>query len=261
MITAGVPAHRHRLKSTSVFSVSAHLRSELLAQPTSPTRPSSGDSQVILPPIPPASALSAQRAIAASALSRLTQADPRLCLAPQAVGPVWPLPPPRPSYRLPLRRVHLARCRRVLRGRRLSVHRRRVHRLLRPHPRACPVSRSASPVDLPLPHGAAAERRGWAGAHSARAGAGMARIRARAGVGHWVAVHGPRCTDPALLWQLVARSPAARSPIARTLSLATPLLRVPVAWCLRAACVSGIPRAGGTPGSALICTYQPAILD
>ena len=40
-------------------------------------------------PAPLASVMSAQRAIAALALlSRLTQADPRLCLAPQAVGPV-----------------------------------------------------------------------------------------------------------------------------------------------------------------------------
>ena len=47
---------------------------------------------MILPPAPPASEMSAQRAIAASALSRLTQADHRLCLAPQAVEDLTGVP-------------------------------------------------------------------------------------------------------------------------------------------------------------------------
>ena len=104
------------------------------------------------------------------------------------------------------------------------------------------------------------------------------RICARAGAGHWVVLHavvqllplGPLPFGPLPL------SPLCRLvPCHSDLPLGLPAAPRDVVQC---ACVSGIPRAGGIPGSALVyqpdmlpdrpyqvrirlkCTYQPDIL-
>ena len=113
------------------------------------------------------------------------------------------------------------------------------------------------------------------------------RICARAGAGHWVVLHavvqllplGPLPFGPLPLSPLIPISPI--SPLCRLVPCHSDLpLGLPAAPrdVVQCACVSGIPRAGGIPRSALVyqpdmlpdrpyqvrirlkCTYQPDIL-
>ena len=204
----------------------------------------------------------------------------RLCLARQAESSAATAAARSSSRPLAQRvRQHRALYRRVRRGRRNRVHRRRVNTASMvcrrgPYP-PCdhPVLRDRHRSSLVAPpHSAGAARRGWAAA--GLGGCVFAPAPGRA-IGLCCTLLCSCCRSVPCRSVPCRSVPCRLVPCHSDLPLGLPAAPRDVVQC---ACVSGIPRAGGIPRSALVyqpdmlpdrpyqvrirlkCTYQPDIL-